>query len=146
MRPWYLCKTSFWGLALKIESAPGFTPSFWWHERRKQHNNESLWWKSRFFRSDSISTIYPKSRFCTKQHKMLFFQGFFGFFKSFSRNAEKENCKFEPWKCNFVFELWFSSFHTHKLPLSANAFSLPTAMYFLRGGAAKAKLGNILAQ
>ena len=103
MRPWYRCKTSFWDLALKTASAPGFTPSFWWHERRKQHNKKSLWRKSRFFRSDSISTIYPKSRFCTKRHKRRCFQGFSGFFESFSRNVEKENCKFEHRKCNFVF-------------------------------------------
>ena len=82
---------------------PGFTPSFWGHERRKQHNKKSLWWKSRFFRSDSISTIYPKSRFCTKRHKRRCFQGFSGFFETFSRNAEKENCKFEHQKCSFVF-------------------------------------------
>lgn len=64
--------------------------------------------KEPFFRSDSISTIYPKSRFCTKRHKRCCFQGFSGFFESFSRNAEKENCKFEAQKCNFVFSLCFS--------------------------------------
>lgn len=108
MRPWYRFKTSFWGLALKTASAPDFTPSFWGHERRKQHNKKSLWRKSRFFRSDSISTIYPKSRFCTKWHKRRCFQGFSGFFEGFSRNAEKENCKFEPQKCNSVLDLCFS--------------------------------------
>ena len=59
--------------------------------------------KEPIFRSDCISTIYPKSRFCTKRHKRRCFQGFSGFFKSFSRNAEKENCKFEAQKCSFVF-------------------------------------------
>ena len=108
MRPWYRCKTSFWGLALKTASAPGFTPSFWGHECRNQGDKKSLWWKSRFFRSDSISTIYPKSRFCTKRHKKRCFQGFSGFFESFSRNAEKENCKFEAQKWNSVFDLCFS--------------------------------------
>ena len=103
MRPWYRCKTSFWGLALKTASAPGFTPSFWGHECRNQSNKKSLWRKSRFFRSDSISTIYPKSRFCTKRHKRLYFQGFWGIFEGFSRNVERENCKFEAQKCNFVF-------------------------------------------
>ena len=87
---------------------PGFTPSFWGHERRKQGNKTLLWWKSWFFRSDCISTIYPKSRFCTKRHKRRCFQGFSGFFESFSRNAEKENCKFEHRKCSFVFDLCFS--------------------------------------
>ena len=81
---------------------PGYTPSFWWHERRNQGDKKSLWWKSRFFRSDSISTIYPKSRVCTKRHKRRCFQGFSGFFESFSQNAEKENCKFEHRKCSFV--------------------------------------------
>lgn len=52
--------------------------------------------KEPIFRSDCISTIYPKSRFCTKRHKRRCFQGFSGFFETFSRNAEKENCKFEP--------------------------------------------------
>ena len=108
MRPWYRCKTSFWGLALKTASAPGFTPSFWWHKCRNQGDKKSLWWKNRFFRSDSISTNYPKSRFCTKRHKRRCFQGFSGFFEGFSRNAEKENCKFEHRKCSFVFNLCFS--------------------------------------
>ena len=87
---------------------PGFTPSFWGHECRKQNNKKSLWRKSWFFRSDSISTIYPKSRFCTKRHKRRCFQGFSGFFESFSWNAEKEDCKFEHRKCKFVFDLCFS--------------------------------------
>ena len=81
--------------------------------------NEALLWKQRLnglqtkakkvalmkepiFRSDCISTIYPKSRFCTKRHKRRCFQSFSGFFESYSRNAEKENCKFEPRKCSFV--------------------------------------------
>ena len=59
--------------------------------------------KEPIFRSDCISTIYPKSRFCTKRHKRRCFQGFSGFFESFSRKAEKENCKFEHRKCSFVF-------------------------------------------
>ena len=101
-------KASEWGLALKTASAPDFTPSFWWHERRNQGNKTLLWWKSRFFRSDSISTIYPKSRVCTKRHKRRCFQGFSGFFEGFSRNVEKENCKFEHRKCSFVFDLCFS--------------------------------------
>ena len=101
-------KASEWGLALKTASAPGFTPSFWGHKCRNQGDKKSLWRKSRFFRSDSISTIYPKSRFCTKRHKRRCFQGFSGFFKSFSRNVEKENCKFEHRKCSFVFDLCFS--------------------------------------
>lgn len=87
---------------------PGYTPSFWGHERRNQGDKKSLWWKIRFFRSDCISTIYPKSRFCTKRHKRRCFQGFSGFFEGFSRNVEKENCKFEPQKCSFVFDLCFS--------------------------------------
>ena len=29
---------------------------------------------------------------------------FSGFFETFSRNAEKENCKFEHQKCSFVFQ------------------------------------------
>jgi len=51
-----------------------------------------------------IATIYPKSRFCTKQHKMLILQGFSVVFKPLARKAEKRNCKFEPQKCNSVFE------------------------------------------
>jgi hypothetical protein len=35
---------------------------------------------------------------------MLNFQGFWGIFEGFSRNTEKGNCKFEPQKCNSVFE------------------------------------------
>ena len=69
--------------------------------------------KEPIFRSDCISTIYPKSRFCTKRHKRRCFQGFSGFFESFSRNAEKENCKFEHRKCKFVFDLCFSRTNPH---------------------------------
>ena len=87
---------------------PGYTPSFWGQECRNQHNKKSLWRKRRFFRSDSISTIYPKSRFCTKRHKRRCFQGFPGFFEGFSQNVERENCKFESQKWNSVFDLCFS--------------------------------------
>ena len=91
-------KASEWGLALK-------TASQW---ASNQSNKTLIWWNSRFFRSDSISTIYPKSRFWTKRHKRRCFQSFSGFFENLSRNAEKENCKFEAQKCSFVFDLCFS--------------------------------------
>lgn len=77
--------------------------------------------------SDSISTIYPKSRFCTKRHKRRCSQGFSGFFEGFSRNAEKENCKFEHRKCSFVFRNHF----LNKLAISVGAFSLTTAREML---------------
>ena len=65
--------------------------------------------------SDCVSsTIYPKSRFCTKRHKRLDFHGFSGVFEGFSKNAEKENCKFETQKCKSMFEVWLGTFHTHK--------------------------------
>lgn len=37
----------------------------------------------------SISTIYPKSPFCTKWHKRLVFQGFSGVFTPLAQKAEK---------------------------------------------------------
>ena len=65
--------------------------------------------------SDCVSsTIYPKSRFCTKRHKRLDFHGFSGVFEGFSQNAEKENCKFEAQKYKSMFEVWLGTFHTHK--------------------------------
>lgn len=53
----------------------------------------------------SISTIYPKSRFCTKRNKRLDFQGFSGISEPFARKTEKGNCKFEPQKCKSVFKV-----------------------------------------
>ena len=61
-----------------------------------------------------LSTIYPKSRFCTKRHKSLEFQSFSGVFKPFARKAEKGNCKFEPQIYKSVFEVWSGKFQTHK--------------------------------
>ena len=102
MRSWYsLSNSSKWGLAIAV----CFMPSFWGHEFRNQSDIVSLWWKAGFSRLNLLSTIYPNSQFCTKRHKRLFFQGFSGVFESFARKAKKENCKFEAWKCNFVFGL-----------------------------------------
>ena len=61
-----------------------------------------------------LSTIYPKSRFCTKRHKSLEFQSFSGISEPFTRRAEKGNCKNEAQICNSVFEVCFGTFHTHK--------------------------------
>ena len=61
-----------------------------------------------------LSTIYPKSRFCTKRHKRLDFHGFSGVFEGFSQNAEKENCKFEAQKYKSVFEFVFGALLSHK--------------------------------
>ena len=61
-----------------------------------------------------ISTIYPKSRFCTKRHKRLDFQGFSAVSRPFAQKAEKENCKFEHQKYKSVPEVRLGTFHTHK--------------------------------
>lgn len=106
-------KSSKWGLAVAVS----FIPSFWGHEFRDQSDIVSLWFTVGFCRLNLLSTIYPKSRFCTKRHKRLYFQCFLGIFESFSQNAEKGNCKFEPQKCKSVFVPWLGTFHTHK-PLS----------------------------
>ena len=79
------------------------------------------------------STIYPKSRFCTKRHKRLYFQGFSGVFEGFSQNAEKGNCKFEPQKCKSVFEVCFGTFHICKPLFRRPPFSLTIETRFLRG-------------
>ena len=93
-------KSSKWGLAVAVS----FIPSFWGHEVRNQSDILSLWCKAGFCGMNLPSTIYPKSRFCTKRHKRLYFQGFWSAFEAFARKAEKGNCKFEPQKCNSVFE------------------------------------------
>ena len=88
-----------------------------WEEYRDLTDKMSAWLVLRI-----LSTIYPKSRFCTKRHKRLYFQGFSGVFKPFARKAEKGNCKFEPRKYNSVFEVWFGTFHTHKPLLRREPF------------------------
>ena len=108
-------------------------PSFRGHEFRNQSDILSLWCKAGFCRMNLPSTIYPKSRFCTKRHKRLYFQGFSGVFEGFSQNAEKGNCKFEPQKCKSVFEVCFGTFHTHKPLFRRETFSLTTETRFLRG-------------
>lgn len=67
-----------------------------------------------FCRLNLISTIYPKSRFCTKRHKRLDFHGFSAVFLPFTQKAEKENCKFEHQKDNSVFEFVFGALLSHK--------------------------------
>ena len=65
-----------------------------------------------------------------------------GVFEGFSQNAEKGNCKFEPQKCNSVFEFWFGTLHTHKPLLRREHFSLNTETRFLRGEKALAPFRN----
>ena len=60
----------------------------------------------------------------------------------FARKAEKGNCKFEPQKCNSVFEVWFGTLHTHKPLLRREHFSLNTETRFLRGEKALAPFRN----
>ena len=74
--------------------------------------------KISFLLGDGVNrpTIYPKSQFCTKPYKSpirgIFrgiFDGFFRFFcsfRTFLRNAEKENCKFGTEKCDSVLEVF----------------------------------------
>ena len=89
-----------------------------------------------------LSTIYPKSRFCTKRHKRLDFHGFSGVFEGFSQNAEKENCKFEAQKYKSVFEFVFGALLSHKpllrrlplAPMNRNSqpyFSICRSIIFL---------------
>ena len=94
-------KASFWGLDTALVSYPPF-----------EGMNSEI--KATLCRFDLrlgfvgwiyFSTIYPKSRFCTKWHKRLYFQGVWGIFEGFSRNVKKGNCKFEPQKCNSVFRV-----------------------------------------
>mgnify|MGYP007081908886 CR=1 FL=1 len=130
MRSWYtLSKSSKWGLAIAVS----FMPSFWGHEFRNQSDIVSLWFTVGFCRLNLLSTIYPKSRLCTKRHKMLYFQVFSGVFEGFSRKAEKGNCKYRHPFCESV-----QDFHANVVSptfwdgaTSAKAFSLTSAMPYL---------------
>ena len=79
----------------------------------------------------SISTIYPKSQFCTIRHKRLCFQGFSGISEPFTGKAKNGNCKFEPQKCNSMFKV--NRIISFRHSIRWLLFELPwSALYFTK--------------
>ena len=108
MRHWYRFKTSFWGIDMKTASSRAS------RLHSEGMNAEIKAKKSRFderadFSARIASLPFIRNHgFARNDTKGAVFRAFPAFFKTFSRNAERENCKFEHRKCNSVLDLCFS--------------------------------------
>lgn len=131
-------KASEWGL--DTVARPHFEVLLWkqrLHRASRLHsegmNAESSTTKSRFderadFSARIASLPFIRNHgFARNDTKGAVFRAFPAFFKTFSRNAERENCKFEHRKCSFVFRNHF----LNKLAISVGFFSLTTAREIL---------------